>query len=452
MKILLVGGGKVGYAVATQLVQEGHDITVVDMSQSVIDSISSQLDVIAICGSGSSPNTLKEAGISNSDLLIACSEQDEVNALCCVFAKQLGCKSAIARVRTPDYANQIYMFKEQFGLSMTVNPEYYAADYIYNLLEMPGALKRETFAKKRVEIIEITVRKNSVLDGMKLSNISTIAAKILVCAVQRGSNTYIPDGTFTIHADDKIYICAQSTGIVKTLRELGFTYEKCESVMMIGASRIADYLTAMLIPDGVSVTIIESDEKKAEAFAVKYPQASVILGDGTDENILQSEGIKKTDAFIALTGHDEENLILSMYANKQSVKQVIANVGHTNFGNMFQNSEKIRLVSPKLLSADAIAGYVRAMQNSEGDNVLTLHHIIGDQVAAIEFDITEKFKHCSKPIMELKTIDDCLIACINRKGKIIIPGGHDTIEVGDTVVIVVKTDNTIFDLDDIFIK
>ena len=452
MKILLVGGGKVGSAVASQLVSEGHDITVVDTNKNVIDSLSAQLDIMTLCGSGSSPDILREAGIGDSDLLIACTEQDEVNALCCVFAKQLGCRSAIARVRTPDYAKQIYMFKEQFGLSMTVNPELYAAKEIYNLLEMPGAIKRESFARKRVEIVEIPTKKGSVLDGLKLADLQSVTKQqTLICAVRRGSEVYIPNGNFVIQAGDKINVCAESTHIVKILRSLGLRYEKCDNVMILGAGMIADYLTGMLLPDGVHVKVIESDAAKAEIFAAKYPKAAVIHADGTDEEILEAENIKNMDAVISLTGRDEQNLILSMYANKCGVRQVLAQVGHTNFGSMFANSDKLKLISPKNLCADAITGYVRAMQNSEGDNILALHHIIEKRVAAIEFEIKWNFKHAGKPLMELKTKQNCLIACINRKGKIIIPGGRDTLEPGDTAIVVSETDHIILDLDDIFI-
>ena len=450
MKIVIIGGGKVGLTIAAQLTREGHDITVVDRSEAVADHISDALDCMTICGSGASLDVLRSAGVEHSDLVIACTAQDELNMLCCVFAKKLGSKSTIARVRSPEYARQLYFFKDELGLSMTINPELNAAREMFRLLEIPGVLKRDSFAKGRVEIVEIVPKSGDVLDGTSLMELSKkIRCRVLVGAVQRDGVTVIPDGSFTLRAGDKVYLCAPATEIVHILHSIGNYKKKAKNVMIIGASRVADYLTTMLQKTDTHVKMIEIDEGKARAYAEHFPNCAVVCADGTSSAVLKEENMAGMDAVATLTNLDEENLILSMYAGAQGVPQILAKVDHTEFGGLMTD-KACRLISPKKLCADAIVRYVRAMQNSGGSGVVTLHHLVDGQADALEFNVTESCRNLGKTLMEIRLKPNILIACINRMGSIIIPGGADTLEKGDTVVVITTSNRVVLDLNDIF--
>lgn len=450
MKIIIIGGGRVGFAIASQLTGEGHDITVVDRKSTVADRISDRLDCMALCGSGSSTALLQEAGVEKSDLLIACTGEDELNLLCCMFAKKLGCASAIARVRTPEYAGQMYLLREDLGLSMTINPEQTAASELFRLLEIPGVLRRDSFAKGRVEIVEIVPQPGSIMDGTQLMDLQKkIKCRALVGAVQRGTETIIPDGRFTIQAGDKVYVCAPATEIVRILRAVGEYRRRARNVMLIGGSRVASYLIHMLLKADAKVKLIELDPKKAADLAERFPEASVVCADGSREEVLREEGAAEMDAIAVLTNLDEENLILAMYAAALGVPQVLAKVDHTDFGSLITDP-RIRLISPKSLTADAIVRDVRAMQNSGGSSVVTLHHIASGNADALEFNVTDSCAHLGEMLRDVRLKPNTLIGCINRRGKVIIPGGADTLEAGDTVVVITGSNRVILDLNDIF--
>ena len=427
MKIVIIGGGKVGYAIASQLTSEGHNITLVDQDRAVTERIEDTLDCMALCGSGATVEVMRAADVPNSDLLIACTAQDELNMLCCVFAKKLGCGNAIARVRTPAYAQQMYLLKD--GLSV---------------------LKRDSFASGRVEIVEVISRPGDPLDGTKLMDLQKkIKCKALVGAVQRGDDTYIPDGSFTLRAGDKVYICAPATELVHILRAIGEYRKKARRVLLIGGSRVAEYLVEMLLRAGTAVKLIESDRSKAELFAQRFPQAMVLCADGTNEHVLQEENAGDMDAVALMTGRDEQNLILSMYVGSLGVPQLMTQVDHTEFGCLIQDPHN-HLISPKQLCADEMVRYVRALQNTDGSSVVTLHHLAGGKVDALEFNVTASCKGKGRTLKDIKLKPNILIACINRMGKIIIPGGLDTMEAGDTVVVITASSRVIVDLNDIF--
>lgn len=452
MKIVIIGGGKVGTTIAAELTNEGHDITVVDTNQQVVDEISDSLDCMALCGSGASLEVMRSAGVHNSDLMIACTAQDELNMLSCVFAKKLGCKNTIARVRTPEYAEQLYFFKDELGLSMTINPEQNAAREMFRLLEFPGLLKRDSFAKGRVEIVEVVPKEGDLLDGTSLMDLQKkLKSKVLVGAVQREGTVVIPDGTFTIKAGDKVSLCAPATELVHILRALGESKKKAKNVMLIGCSKVSEYLCTMLIKASVNVRIIEPDREKASSFAERFPKAEVICADGTSESVLREENITAMDAVAVLTNQDAENLIISMYLNSNGIPQVLTKVDHTEFGNLLANRGESRIISPKALCADAIIRYVRAMQNTDGSSVITLHQLVDGNADALEFNVTEHCRYLGKTLMEMHFKPNTRLACINRMGRIIIPGGVDTLEVGDTVIVIAASDHVYLDLNDVFL-
>ena len=450
MKIVIIGGGKVGSTIAAQLTKEGHDITVVDSGRSTVDQIGNSLDCMSICGNGVALATMQEAGVADSDLLIACTAQDEVNLLCCVFARKLGCKSTIARIRTPEYAEQIYMMKSELGLSMTINPERNAAREMFRLLEIPSVLKRDTFAKGRIEIVEVIPKEGDVLDGVRLMDLpKKLKSSVLVGAVERGGEVTIPDGRFTLQAGDHVHLCAPAANLVRVLRAVGGYQKKANSVLLIGAGGIAGYLTASLLKAGTAVKVIEKNPATAAAFAERFPAAQVVCADGTNETVLREENAADMDAVVLLTDIDEENLVLAMYAGGLGVPQLITKMDHSEFGRLVQDPNN-RVVSPKKLCADAIIRYVRAMQNSGGSAVVTLHHIVDGKADALEFNVTAACSGVGKTLREIRLKPNILIACINRMGRIIVPSGDDVLQAGDTVVVITGTDRVILDLNDIF--
>ncbi len=450
MRIVIIGGGKVGFAIAAQLTQEGHDITVVDKARSLADRISDQLDCMAICGSGASVEVMREAGVDTCDLMIACTAQDELNMLCCVFAAKLGCANTIARVRSPEYARQMYLLKDELGLSTTINPEMTAAREMFRLLEIPGVLKRDSFAHGRVEIVEVIPRPGDVLDGTRLMDLPRKThCKALVGAVQRGEETVIPDGKFTLMAGDKVYICAPATEIVHILHRIGEYKKKARDILLIGGSRVSEYLMELLSRADSRVTLIEPDPAVAEHFAERFPEATVVCADAASEAVLKEERADRMQAVAALSDRDEENLILSMYVATLGVPQILTLTDKAELASLISDRNN-RLISPKQMCADMIIRYVRAMQNTTGGSVVMLHHLAGGRVDALEFNVTEGCRGLSRRLMDIRLKPNILIASINRRGRILVPGGADTLEAGDTVIVITASNRVILDLNDIF--
>lgn len=450
MKIVIIGGGKVGFAIAAQLTQEGHDITVVERDRAVADRISDQLDCMAICGGGASVDVMREAGVDSCDLMVACTAEDELNLLCSIFAAKLGCANTIARVRSPEYARQMYLLKDQLGLSTTINPELTAAREMFKLLEIPGVLKRDSFAHGRVEIVEILCHPGDLLDGTRLMDLAKkIHCRAFVGLVQRGEETIVPDGRFTIRAGDKVHVCAPATEIVHILHAVGEYQRKARNILLTGGSRVAEYLLAMLLEADAAVTLIEPDRERAEYFAEHFPEATVVCADAASEAVLKEERAERMEAVATLSDREEENLILSMYISTMGVPQIITLTDSAQFGSLISD-RSIRLISPKQMCADTIIRYVRAMQNTGGSSVVMLHHMAGGAADALEFNVTSGCRNVGRTLMEMKLKPNILIACINRRGKIIIPGGSDRIEVGDTVIVITGSNRVILDLNDIF--
>jgi len=451
MKIVIVGGGKVGCTLAEQLAREGHDIVLIDNDREVVAQLSAQLDIMVMYGNGASMHTLQSADVDSSDLLIAVTPLDELNFMCCVIARKLGCTNTIARIRDPEYHDQLYFLREELGLSMTVNPEWTAATEIFRLMQIPGFLKRDSFAKGRVEIVELVLQGGSPLCGLQLMELHRrLKVKVLVCAVERGTRVVIPDGSYTLEAGDKIYVTAPSAELINLLRSLGIHSKKARDALIIGGSRIAQALAQMLIRSGTRVKIIERKAERARMLAELLPEATIIHADGSSQGVLNGENISQMDSVVTLTNIDEENLIISMYANYLGVPQVITKINRTEYNEVFRDKGIDCVVSPKLLCAQNIIRYVRSMQNSSGSSVLTVHHLVNNQVEALEFLVTESTAHLGKTLSQLRLKPNILIACINRMGHIIIPGGSDTIELGDTIVVVTASDRVILDLNDIF--
>jgi len=450
MKVVIVGDGKVGSTIARQLSGEGHDIIVIDNNTKVLDTASQTMDIMSVEGNGASMAVQKRAGVPEADLLIAATSLDEVNMLSCLVGKKVGVKNTIARVRNPEYYEQIRELKEELGLSMAVNPELAAAMEISRLLRFPSALKIEMFARGRVELVEIKIAHGSVLDGMPLWAIyKEFQVKVLICAVQRGGEVFIPSGDFVLQEGDKINLTAPHMEITKFFRTIGIFRTGVKSVMILGGGRLAYYLAKDLISMHVRVKIIEMDYNRCEYLCEMLPEAVIIHGDGTDKDLLMEEGLDKTDALVCLTGMDEENIVVALYGKARKVSKVIAKINRISFNEILDNLDIDGFISPKTIAANNIVRYVRAMQNSAGSsNVEALHRLVNGQVEALEFKVKKASPVVGIPLKDLKTRSGVLVATIIRGNRIIIPGGNDAIEEGDSVIIV-TTHKHLMDLKDI---
>lgn len=439
LKIIIVGCGKVGANLVDQLSKEGHDITVIDKKAEKIQDITNTYDVMGLVGNGASYSTQMEAGIEETDLIIAVTDSDELNLLCCTVAKRVGKCAAIARVRTPDYSEETGYLREQLGLALIINPELEAAREVARILYLPTALEVNSFAHGQAELVKFKVPDGNLLNGLSLAYLGkNITNDILICAVERNGEVYMPNGDFVLHSGDVVSFVSERHIARDFLKQIGLATRQVKDTMIIGASKAAYYLAKELLNMGISVKIIEKEKENCESLSVKLPKAIIINGDGTDPDILKEEGIETVQSFIPLTGIDEENIMLTLYAKQVSKAKVVTKINRVNYKQVINNLDLGSLVYPKYITSEAIIAYVRAKKNSMGSNIETLYHMFDSRVEAIEFIVEENSKVSGVPIKDLKLKKDVLISFINHNGHIIIPTGNDEIEDGDTVMIVTK--------------
>lgn len=449
MKIIIVGCGKVGTTLAEQLNRENHDITLIDCDSEALQSISDSTDVMSVTGNGAVYQVQMEAGIKEADLLIATTNSDELNMLCCLIAKKAGNCHTIARIRNPEYSAEINYIREELNLSLAINPELAAAREIARLLRFPNAIKIELFAKGRIELLKFLIPKDSILDRMKVMDVvSRLKSNVLICAVERGDDVVIPDGNFEMKGGDKISFIAPHAECADFFRKAGIENNTVNSAMFVGGGKLTVYLAKALADTKIKIKIIEQDEERCRILSELLPHAMIIHGDGSDQKLLLEEGIRQTEAFASLTGFDEENILLSLYAASQSRAKLITKVNKIAFENVINTLNLGSVIYPKMLTADIILQYVRAMQNSMGSNIETLYKIVADKAEALEFRVRGDSPVLGIPLEKLRTRNNLLVACINRNGRIIMPRGKDTLEAGDTVIIV-TTHTGLNDLKDI---
>ena len=451
MKIIIVGCGKVGTTLAEQLNRENHDITLIDCDSEALQSISDSTDVMSVTGNGAVYQVQMEAGIKEADLLIATTNSDELNMLCCLIAKKAGNCHTIARIRNPEYSAEINYIREELNLSLAINPELAAAREIARLLRFPNAIKIELFAKGRIELLKFLIPKESILDRMKVMDVvSRLKSNVLICAVERGDDVVIPDGNFEMRGGDKMSFIAPHADCADFFRKAGIENNTVNSAMFVGGGKLTVYLAKALADTKIKIKIIEQDEERCRILSEILPHAMIIHGDGSDQKLLLEEGIRQTEAFASLTGFDEENILLSLYAASQSRAKLITKVNKIAFENVINALNLGSVIYPKMLTADIILQYVRAMQNSMGSNIETLYKIVADKAEALEFRVRGDSPVLGIPLEKLRTRNNLLVACINRNGRIIMPRGKDTLEAGDTVIIV-TTHTGLNDLKDILI-
>lgn len=437
LHIIIVGCGKVGVNLIEQLSKEGHDITVVDKDARKVQALTNIYDVMGVVGNGASYNTQMDAGIEDADLLIAVADSDELNLLCCTVAKRVGNCAAIARVRTPDYSKEVGYLREKLGLAMIINPELEAAKEAARILYLPTALEVNSFAHGQAELIKFKIPQGNPLDGITVAYLGKhISNNILICAVEREGVIHIPSGNFTMERGDVISFVATRKDGKSFLESIGFKTNQVKNTMIIGGGKAAYYLANQLLHMGVSVKIIESNKERCEELSILLPKAIIINGDGTNEELLKEEGIEYVESFVALTGIDEENILLTLHARQVSNAKVITKINRITFKDVISRLDLGSVVYPKYITSEAIIAYVRAKKNSMDSNIETLYHMFDYQVEAIEFRVDEESEVTNIPLEGLALKNNLLISFINRNGSIIIPSGQDCIMVGDTVMIV----------------
>ena len=451
MRIIVIGAGKVGSTLASQLVKEGHEVVVMDTNQERLDELQNRIDIMTLCGNGASKEYLEEAEVAESDLVIAATSADEVNILSCFIARQIGASKTIARVRNPEYRNQLELMKEELGLSMIVNPELSAAREISRSLRFPSANDVELFCRGHVELVEYTIGKDCPLCELSLKEIYVkYKIRVLICAVRRGDDITIPKGEFVLKEGDKINITASPKNIHDFFEAIGSFKRPVKSVMIVGGSMIAYYLANQLIDMNIDVKIVDMNTKRCEELSEMLPKASIVCANATENDLLLEEGIMDFDGFVALTGLDEMNIIYGMYAKTKNVEKVITKVHHLSFPEVIESSGIESVVSPKLITAERISSYVRAIQNSYSKNkVESLRRIVDNRIEALEFIVREDESFIGIPLKDLPIKDNVLVAAIVRHGKAIIPGGLDTIKKGDSVVVITPDIASIEELNDI---
>ncbi|MBQ8825416.1 MAG: Trk system potassium transporter TrkA [Ruminococcus sp.] len=437
MNIIIVGGGKVGKALTEQLNEEGNSITIIDIVPEKVEYISNRYDVMGIVGNGATHEIQQQAGIVTADLLIAVTASDELNLLCCLIAKKAGNCKTIARVRNPEYNSEVEYFKEMLGIAMLINPEYASATEISRVLRFPSAIKIDTFAKGKIELLKFRLLENSPLIHHSVKEIATdFHCDVLVCTIERDRQAFIANGNFIFEKDDIISIIATPKNASYFFKKIKIKTQQVNNAMIIGGGSIAYYLSKILLKSGISVKIIEKNEKRCEELSILLPEATIIHGDASDQEILMEEGLEKAGAFVALTNMDEENILFSLFAKSKMSGKLVTKINRTDFDEVIQSMNLDSIVNPKSLTAEYIALFVRAMKNSMGSNMETLYTIIKGKVEASEFKIRTNSRIAGVPLEQLKLKDNVLIAGIMRENNMIIPRGHDKIEIGDSVIVV----------------
>lgn len=449
MKIILVGGGKVGTALARQLSEEGHNVTIVDTNKARVQHLIESYDVLGIVGNGASITTLEDAGIEEADVFIAITGSDELNLLCCMFAKKAGHCHTIARVRNPSYSHELDFIKQQIGISAIINPEMAAAREISHLLRFPSASKIDTFADGRVRLIKFALTEKQGLDGVAIREIPTrLKSDILVCAVERDGAVVIPNGNFVLKNGDEVTFLATQEAAREFFVRIGLPVKPVHNALIVGGGAIAYYLSQELLENKVRVRIVEKDPARCLELAEQLPGAQILNEDGSDRDFLLSEGLGSAEAFVALTNIDEENVLLTLFAQKHSHGKLVTKVNRLEFDDILGGLDLGSVVYPKYMTCDFIVQYVRALQNEAGSNVKTLYRILDDRVEALEFTVHEESRATGVPLSQLHLKKNLLLCCITRGNQILIPRGGDQIQVGDNVV-VVTLEHGLHDLRDI---
>ena len=452
MKVIIIGCGKVGRTLAQQLSEEQHDIILIDTNGQKLQEFTEEIDAMYLIGNGASIGIQKDAGIETADMLIAVTNSDELNLLCCLIAKRVSKCHTVARVRNPVYSEEINFIKERLGISMSLNPEFATATEMARLLRFPSAIQIDTFAKGRVELLKFKIKPEFNMDGLAVSGLAErFKCDVLICGVERDGEVSIPGGNFILKDNDRVSIVASPKNSAAFFKKIGLANNQVKNALIVGGGTLGYYLAKQLLHMKIKVRIVERDLRRCDELSELLPGAVIINGDGTDKKLLLQSGLPSAEAFVPLTNIDEENIFLSLYAKEQSNAKLVTKVNRFAFDSIIDKLDLGSVIYPKYITADYILQYVRAMQNSIGSNVETLYQILDNKAEALEFSIREHGPVVGVPLMDLSLKKNLLVACINHNGRIIIPRGHDQIEIGDTVIIV-TTQKGLQDVNDILRK
>ena len=451
MKIIIAGDGKVGATLTRQFTAEDHDVTIIDSDPGILDSTMERYDLISVHGNCASMTVLNQAGVKEADLLVAVTNHDEINLLCCTTAHSMNPKlHTIARIRNPEYNEQAYKMRDVFGLSLVINPENQAATEIHRLLKYPGFLRRDTFAKGRTEIVELRVDAGSKLRNVKLMDLKSIVkCQVLVCAVLRNGSAIAPGGDFILREGDRIFVTALSENLTTLLNNLGIITRRVRRVLICGGGMVGYYLAARLEKEGIHVKIVESNLPRCQELSSLLPDTDIIHGDVSDQDLLISEGMAQYDALVTCTGRDELNMIVSLYAASCGVPQVITRLSNADNRSLIDSLGLGSVVCPKDLCSNNIARYVRAMKNQTGA-ALSVHAIADGQAEAMEFRVDETTRHCGEPLKQIKLKPNVLLVSINHGEVPEIANGDSTFQQGDIVIVVTNGGEVLYQLNDIF--
>lgn len=450
MKILIVGDGKIGYTLAENLSNEEHDVTIVDKDAEALQKAHDKLDVMCVKGSGVSVSVLLEAGVREADILLAATSSDELNMVCALTGKKLGAKRTVARIRDPEYANELSMLKNELDLDMIINPEQAAALEIAKLIQFPSAINVESFAKGRVRLVEIKITEDVPIIGMPLKKItSKVSSSVLIGAIERNGDVFIPNGESEVKLNDTIYVVGNTFNTFNFCKMMGKCTLKIRRVMIVGGGRIGYYLAKNILQMGIKVKIIEMNKERCLELSELLPEAIIIHGDGTVLDFLESENLEHMDAFIALTGRDEDNLILALLARQAGVQKIISKVARLNSDDLVRILDVDSIIIPRLITTNHILQYVRGLKNAKTTSIEALYKTINGQAEILEFMVRQERWYLNKPLKELKLIKNALIAAIVRKNEIIIPHGNDALRLNDRIILVTQS-LSLDNLDDFF--
>ena len=439
MDIIIVGCGKVGSTLAAKLNAEGNNVTIIDQDGDKVKALANKLDIMGVIGNGASRSVQKDAGVDKTDLLIAVTGNDELNLLSCLVAKKSSNCRTIARLKDPEYNMDAPYFKNELGLAMVINPELAAAKEIARVLNFPSAIKIETFAKGRVELLKFKLPAGSLLAGMSVKDVATkLRSSITFCTIERGDDVYIANGNFVFEEKDIISIIASPQKAKAFFKKINYQIQPIKDALIVGGGPITYYLCNLLEGAGISCTVVEKNSARCDELATEFEKVTIINADPSDEDVLREEGIAHTDAFVALTGLDEENILLSLFAKKSGSRKIITKINRIDFDDIVTHLDLDTMVYPKNITADTIVSYVRAMNNRRGSNIETVYNLIKGRVEAVEFTIGNGSPVVGKPLMELALKPGVLIATIQRGRTLISPRGQDVIEPGDSVVVITK--------------
>lgn len=449
MKIIILGAGKLGEAITKDLAEEDHDITLIEKDEKTFENMMNKYDIKGVAGNGASYEILSEAEIEDTDIFLAVTENDEVNMIACVLAKKMGAKETVARVRNPEYSNLSGLMSQSLGLTRIINPELQAAQNSIKLIEFPMAASFESFSNDKAAIVEMKVSEAFKLNGYNLIDFRSMYKNLIVCFVKQGEKVFIPSGEYQIKTGDQIFVTGPFNELINLYKDNGQENNKIRNILIIGGGLVAEYIIKLFKNSNVYIKVIEQDYQRAEELSIEYPHIEVINADGTSIQVLEEQGAKRFDAILAMTGIDEENIVVSMVASKMGINKRLTKINRTELLRIVDSDALQSVITPKRITADNIVQYVRALGNSRGSNVEALYKIADDQVEALEFKVQEGSKATEKSLKDTRFIKDVLIAYIYRDGKILFPSGNDKMKANDRVIVISTSEKRLTDLDEI---